>query len=259
MNGLAMSQQHNINMITYVINMAGAVARMEHMKSQLSAAGLAYVRQEGVVGAQLTEPHEHFSKWSYRYLHGRGWAPRELGCYLSHIECLKKFVASEHDYALILEDDATVDQNLLSILTKATQFSEHWNMLRLSTVNRGKWFPVRNIGNHNLSVCLSREKGAGGYLVDRKAAQIMVRKLLPMRLAWDIAFDLEWFLGFKTLGVYPMPIQQDGFDTQIQQDLYNIKIKGYAKYATVFPFRTFLEVTRLLYRSYRLLRLKLWS
>jgi predicted transcriptional regulator len=56
-----------------------------------------------------------------------------------------------------------------------------------------------------------------------------------------------------------MPIQQDGFDTQIQQDLYNIKIKGYAKYATVFPFRTFLEVTRLLYRSYRLLRLKLWS
>jgi glycosyl transferase family 25 len=80
-----------------------------------------------------------------------------------------------------------------------------------------------------------------------------------MRLAWDIAFDLEWFLGFKTLGVYPMPIQQDGFDTQIQQDLYNIKIKGYAKYATVFPFRTFLEVTRLLYRSYRLLRLKLWS
>jgi len=37
MNCLPMNAQHHINMITYVINMEGAVARMEHMKSQLSA------------------------------------------------------------------------------------------------------------------------------------------------------------------------------------------------------------------------------
>lgn len=246
-------------MITYVINMEGAVSRMEHMKSQLAAAGLEYVRQEGVVGSQLREPHEHFSRWSYRYLHGRKWAPRELGCYLSHIECLKKFIASDYDYALILEDDATVDKNLLNILSQATAFSNDWNMLRLSTVNSGKWFPVRKIDNYSLSVCLTREKGAGGYLVDKKAANNMVKKLLPMRLAWDIAFDLEWFLGFKTLGVYPMPIQQDGFDTQIQQDLQSIKIKGYTKYITILPFRTFLEITRLFYRLNRLLILKLLS
>lgn len=232
---------------------------MEHMNSQLTAAGLEYVRQEGVNGAQLTEPHEHFSKWSYRYLNGRRWAPRELGCYLSHIECLKEFIASEYNYALILEDDATIDKNLLSILSQATAFSKDWNMLRLSTVNSGKWFPVRKIGDHSLSVCLTREKGAGGYLVDKKAAKKMVQKLLPMRLAWDVAFDLEWFLGFKTLGVYPMPIQQDGFETQIQQDLYSIKIKGLTKYIIILPFRTFLEVTRLLYRLYRLLTLKLFS
>jgi len=82
--------------------------------------------------------------------------------------------------------------------------------------------------------------------------------LLPMRLAWDIAFDLEWFLGFKTLGISPMPITQESdFETQIQQDLNLIKSKGYKKYITVFPFRLVLEVSRLLYRSIRLLKLKL--
>ena len=32
----------------------------------------------------------------------------------------------------------------------------------------------------------------------------MVDRLLPMRLSWDIAFDLEWLLGFRTLGLHPL-------------------------------------------------------
>lgn len=247
----------NINLVTYVINMKGAVARMEHMQKQLEKAKLNFIRQEGVIGAQLVTPHKHFSQWSYKYLHGRGWAPRELGCYLSHIACLEKFLSSEFEYALILEDDATIHPDLVLILSNAVKYSAHWNMLRLSTVNSGKWIRVREIGNYSLCVCLTREKGAGGYVVDKIAARQMLKKMLPMRLAWDIAFDLEWFLGFKTLGVYPMPVQQDGFETQIQQDLSKIKIKNYSKYITVLPFRTFLELTRLIYRTYRLLSLKL--
>jgi glycosyl transferase family 25 len=125
-------------------------------------------------------------------------------------------------------------------------------------VNSGKWWPVIHLtGAFSLAVCLTREKGAGGYLVDRHAASQMIRHLLPMRLAWDIAFDLEWFLGFKTLGISPMPVsQQSDFETQIQQDLTQIKIKGVAKYLTVFPFRLFLEVSRLIYRSFKLLKMK---
>jgi glycosyl transferase family 25 len=132
-------------------------------------------------------------------------------------------------------------------------------MLRLSTVNHGKWWSVRGLTDHsNLAICLTREKGAGGYLVDRQAAAQMIKHLLPMRLAWDIAFDLEWFLGFKTLGIFPMPITQESdFETQIQQDLNLIKAKGYKKYITVFPFRLALELSRLAYRSIRLLKLKL--
>jgi glycosyl transferase family 25 len=149
-------------------------------------------------------------------------------------------------YALILEDDVKLEDNIKDILQRAIEHGSGWNMLRLSTVNNGKWWPVRKLGSHSLAVCLTREKGAGGYLVDRKAAACMVKKLLPMRLAWDIAFDLEWLLGFKTLGVYPLPVQQKtGFETQIQQDLQNIKIKSKMIYLTVLPFRMVLELSRL--------------
>jgi glycosyl transferase family 25 len=235
--------------VTYVINMDSATERMAHMDAELKRVAIPYIRQPGVVGMELPYPNENFSDWSYKYLHGRRWAPRELGCYLSHIQCLRNFLQTDAPYALILEDDVKLDDNIKGILESAIEHASGWNMLRLSSVNNGKWWPVRKIGSHSLSVCLTREKGAGGYLVDRKAAARMVKKLLPMRMAWDIAFDLEWLLGLKTLGVYPLPVQQQNeFETQIQQDLKNIKIKSKMIYLTVLPFRMILEFSRLIFR-----------
>ena len=143
----------------------------------------------------------------------------------------------------------------------ALNYRIDWNMLRLSTVNHGKWWTVRAIDDHfKLGICLTREKGAGGYLVDRLAASQMLKLLMPMRLSWDIAFDLEWFLGFRTLGVHPMPVSQESdFETQIQQDLYKIKIKGIGKYITVIPFRTFLEISRLIFRLLQLVKMKFFN
>ncbi|MEY4654235.1 MAG: hypothetical protein RI884_2816 [Pseudomonadota bacterium] len=244
-------------LLTLVINMDSAPDRLAHMQDQLRAAGLTHQRIAGVDGSRLQRPHPDFSERAYRHLHGRHWAPRELGCYLSHIKALQTFLDSDAHYALILEDDVRIDPNIQQVLQAALAHRAHWNMLRLSTVNSGKWWSVRRLGAANLAVCLTREKGAGGYLVDRIAAKKMVERLLPMRLAWDIAFDLEWLLGFKTLGVYPMVIEQNQvFETQIQMDLAQIKIRGKLKYLTVAPFRAFIESSRLLYRLQRLIALK---
>jgi glycosyl transferase family 25 len=236
-----------------------AADRWVHMKSVLDDLDIPFVRQPGVVGVDLKFPNVNFSAWSYKYLHGRHWAPRELGCYLSHMECLKKFINSDAEYALILEDDVTINHDLVNLINSAMNFRSNWNMLRLSTVNHGKWWAVRDLGGgSSLAICLTREKGAGGYLVDRKAAIKMVKKLLPMRLAWDIAFDLEWLLGFKTLAIYPMPINQHSdFESQIQNDLQKIKIKGIFKYVTVLPFRACIEISRLIYRVVVLVKMKL--
>ncbi len=244
-------------LLTLVINLDRAADRMAHMQMLLARAGIAYTRVPAVDGATLQRPHPDFSEGHFRHLHGRLWAPKELGCYLSHIECLRTFLASDASHALILEDDVRFEPDLLQVLAQARPHARHWNMLRLSTVNSGHWWPVRALERGQLAVCLTREKGAGGYLVDRIAAQRMVDRLLPMRLSWDIAFDLEWLLGFKTLGLHPLPIEQNaGFGTDIQDDLGRIKVKGRRKYLTVAPFRLFTELTRLGYRLTRLVWLR---
>lgn len=242
----------------YVINMDAARERWRLMEEQLQRLDMDYERFPGVNGRALDASHPDFSDTSYKLLHGRRFNAGEIGCYLSHVGALKAFLATDRDHALILEDDVAIDPATPHLIAEAVA-AGGWDVLRLSTVNRGRKFPYRKLSNgHALAVALTREKGAGAYVVNRKAAQWMA-SLLPIRMAWDYAFDLEYLAGLRASFVTPIPCDQNtGMPTQIQINLKAFKMPRW-RYFTVFPFRAFLETSRFTHRSLRLLRLKLFG
>lgn len=74
-----------------------------------------------------------------------------------------------------------------------------------------------------------------------------------MRLPFDIAFDLEYFAGLKAAFVVPVPVVQDiGLISQIQGHRRAFHLSRW-HYLSVQPYRAWLEITRLLSRSARLL------
>ena len=245
---------------TYLINLDRATERLRRMEEKLAAAGLPFERVPAVDGSALTFPHPQFDAWSYRHLHGRRVIPAEVGCYLSHVACARAFLESDADLALILEDDVSFDSDFLDILDRAAMHRRLWNILRLSTVNRGRKFPVQPLaGGRSLAVCLTREKGAGAYVVDRRAAAWITTDLIPMRLAYDIAFDLEYLTGLRACFVAPVPASQvSDHPTQIQSTRLLYKLPRW-RYLTVLPYRAGLELTRLACRGWRLLGARLPS
>ena len=244
----------------YLINMAGAGDRLAAMAAKLTAAGLPFTRIEGVDGRKLDFPLVEFNETAYRLLHGRRTTPPEVGCYLSHIACARAFLAGDADLALILEDDVSFQPDFLDTLDRAAAHRELWNLLRLTSVNRGHKYRIRDLGQgRRLAVALTREKGAGAYVVDRRAAQWFTDKLLPMRLAFDIAFDLEYLDGLRAAFVDPLPAsQRSDHPTQIQAGLRAYKL-GRWRYLTVLPYRAWLELARLGCRGWRLARGRLSS
>ncbi|TRW94878.1 glycosyltransferase family 25 protein [Paracoccus sp. M683] len=242
----------------YLINMDGATDRLAEMQARLDALGLPFQRLPGVNGRALQFPIPEFSEWSYRLLHGRRRTPPEIGCYLSHVNAARAFLDSQADLALILEDDASFDADLLDTLDRAAMQRGFWNILRLSTVNNGAKYPVCDLGNgRSLAIALTREKGAGAYVIDRRAAGWFTTKLLPMRLAWDIAFDLEYMAGLRAAFVAPLVAsQRSEHETQIQAGLSIYKLPRW-RYLTVLPYRAWLEVNRLIWRGGRLIAARL--
>lgn len=244
----------------YLINMDGADERMAAMRDKLARANLPFRRIAGIDGRTLHFPIPEFSERGYRLLHGRRTSPAEVGCYLSHVFCARAFLESDADLALILEDDVSFDSDFVEILDLAAMHRGLWNILRLSTVNRGRKFPVRPLaGGRSLAVSLTREKGAGAYVVDRRAAAWITTDLIPMRLAYDIAFDLEYLTGLRACFVAPVPASQvSDHLTQIQSTRLLYKLPRW-RYLTVLPYRAGLELTRLACRGWRLLGARLSS
>ncbi|MBM3605392.1 MAG: glycosyltransferase family 25 protein [Alphaproteobacteria bacterium] len=244
----------------YLINMAGADQRLAAMTAKLDALQLPFTRIEGVDGRKLVFPIPEFDERSYRLLHGRRTTPPEVGCYLSHVACARAFLESDGDLALILEDDVSFQPDFLATLDHAAAHGELWNLLRLTSVNRGRKHAVRDLGQgRRLALALTREKGAGAYVIDRRAAHWIVTDLLPMRLAYDIAFDLEYLDGLRAAFVDPLPAsQRSEHPTQIQAGLRAYKL-GRWRYATVLPFRAWLELSRVACRGWRLLRTRVGS
>jgi len=239
---------------TYLINLDRAVDRFEFMDTQLRGLGIDYERIAAVDRQAIDASVPGFDAKGYRLQHGRDFHAGEIACYLSHIACLRAFLASSAEHALILEDDCRLPSDLVSIINSAIAQAEEWDILRLSTVNSGIRIPYRKLDEtHSLAIALTREKGAGGYVVNRRCAEVFLEKLLPIRVAWDIAFDIEYLMGLRSVFVEPVPIDQNtGMETQIQFTKKPVKLSA-SRYLTVFPYRAYLESNRFFRRGMRLL------
>ncbi|WP_064710967.1 glycosyltransferase family 25 protein [Rhizobium bangladeshense] len=238
---------------TYLINLDRAPLRRFRMERLLAGFGLAYERVAAVDGAAISLPHRGFDEKSYLSRHGRRPNPFEIGCYLSHVECARRFLAGDAEFALVLEDDLDFDDDFAELLDAALRHHAHWDVLRLSTVNSGRKHRVKPLtASRALAIALTREKGSGAYVINRKAAQWIAGALLPMRLPYDLAFDLEFDDGLRACFVDPLPVSQRADAcSQIQAGLSAYRL-GRRRPWSVLPFRAAAEIRRFVARFSRL-------
>ena len=203
---------------TFVINLRDATERWKHMKEALDHVGLAYNRIDAVVGKDLELPNRNFNERRFNILTGKHKSYGEIGCYLSHIKALKVFLKSSSNYALILEDDVNLPNHLLKLVDEAITHSKYWDLLRLSSSRDGQYIKITDLSyNSELAYNTRVLKNTGAYVINRKAAQACVDKLLPMCLPYDVALDRDWDLRFKTACITPFPVDCGEFTTQINK------------------------------------------
>lgn len=202
---------------TWVINLDRAPERLARIDAQLRRLGLPYARMAAVDARALTpQQRAVLDEAGYHRRHGMTPVLGELGCYLSHVEVLRMFLAGAADFALILEDDVLLHDSLPAVLQGLLRHAARWDMVKLSAVHSGTPVPALEIApGHHLAVMLTRCTGSSAYLVNRRAAEAYLngpQPLLPMRLPYDHVFDQGWRFGLEVRLVTPTPC---GHDEQI--------------------------------------------
>jgi glycosyl transferase family 25 len=196
---------------TWVINLDRAPERLARIRAQLDRLGLPWTRLAAVDARALTpEQAATLDEPAYRRKHGKTPAPGELGCYLSHHEVMRRFLAGEAEFALVLEDDVLLEPSLPAVLQGLLAHPDRWDMVKLSAVHSGTPVPVLEVApGHRLAVMLTRCTGSSAYLINRRAATAYARDLLPMSLPYDHVFDQGWRFGLKVRLVTPTPCTHD--------------------------------------------------
>lgn len=203
---------------TWVINLDRAPDRLARISAQLQRLQLPFTRLSAVdARAMSPEQRRLLDEAAYCRKHGMTPVLGELGCYLSHVEVMRRFLASDAQFALVLEDDVLLHDSLPAVLQGLMAHAGRWDAVKLSAVHRGTPVRVLEVApGHHLAVMLSRVTGSSAYLMNRKAAAAWLKEpggLLPMTLPYDHVFDQGWRFGIKFRLVTPTPC---GHDDQIE-------------------------------------------
>ncbi|KRW95547.1 glycosyltransferase family 25 protein [Paracoccus sp. PXZ] len=90
----------------YLINLDGSDERLRSASGQLNHAGQVFQRVPAFDGRKLRVDQflDYDAGAALRYL-GRPMRGGEIGCYLSHLDCARRFLASGAEHCIVLEDD----------------------------------------------------------------------------------------------------------------------------------------------------------
>ncbi len=245
---------------TWVINLDRAPERLARIAAQMQRLQLPFERLPAVDARAFTPAQQAaIDEAAYRRQHGMPSLPGELGCYLSHVEVVRRFLAGGADFALVLEDDVVLHDSLPAVLRGLIAHPARWDMVKLSAVHSGTPVPVLEVApGHSLAVMLSRCTGSSAYLMNRRAAQAYAQGLLPMSLPYDHVFDQGWRFGLKVRLVTPTPC---GHDDQIVSNIgappSHARKFHWTKRLSTHAFRARNEWRRLVYGLTQALREKL--
>jgi glycosyl transferase, family 25 len=210
-----------MKVLTYLINLDGSDERLSRAVSQLEAVNWQFERFSAYDGRgkPLAEFQDYDDRLTQSLL-GRTLLNAELGCYLSHVGCVEKFLETEEDYLVVLEDDMQIssdftdkmnfvlqyldehkdlDWYLINIAAKKKKFSKDIAQLNDFTLWHAYYFPIRGLG----------------LIWSRKGAEEFLKQAKPMCKPVDIFFQTWLSKNGKGLGVWPALVKPAGIDSDI--------------------------------------------
>jgi len=116
----------------YVINLDRSKDRLAQGSQTFHEKNLTFERVEAVDGALLDDEHvEHLTSrrhWPYPLSRG------EIGCFLSHRECLRRIIESNDAWGVVFEDDIIISPDIGILLQDTRWIPEGTDIVKLDTM-----------------------------------------------------------------------------------------------------------------------------
>lgn len=189
-----------------LINLPRSTDRRSRMEQRLSALGLDYEILPGVDGrAQREQLQPTVDVAAFEWHVGRDVLPGEIGCYHSHLQAWQRFLASDAQVLLVLEDDMVFHDDFVDALCIALRGRAHWDMLKLAKIRAKQPVCQGRLGPYRLNAYVGAATGFGAYLVQRETVQRVLPALLPITAPVDRELEQVHRHDIRHFGLEPFP------------------------------------------------------
>ena len=188
----------------------------------------------------------------------------EAACAMSHCAALRMFLDTDHDAAIIMEDDITMSSDIKALLTGTDWWPQQACLFKLDIPGekrRRRRICGRPVGKtptgRTLHPVMLRQTGAGAYLVSRSAAKRIIGEGRSLTLPIDrILFDLRLSKTARTmrpLQVLPAMVIHDHEGSDLQAERLSagryrtprrLLVRSYARKVWVFALLLVGQVRR---------------
>jgi glycosyl transferase, family 25 len=191
----------------YLINLDRSVERLSSAERRFNAVGLPIQRIDAIDAYKEDVSVYPIDREAFQRTHGRkSIRPGEIGCYFSHLKAIRAFLASDKEFAIILEDDVLPQIELPAVLKELLALADEWDIVSLFHFHRGGPVVVRQAKEFSLAVHVAHISSAAAYLVSKNAAKKLIQHLEVMRACLDHSLYESWKHGLQLRSVTPMPI-----------------------------------------------------
>jgi len=197
----------------FVINLERSSDRRASIAAQLDELGIDFEIFPATDGARLS-PSE-LAQYDEQYVIGqiaRPMSPSEVGCYLSHVRIWKKMVEEDIPWAVVLEDDVDIHDDLTGILAAIDTIPFKWDFIRLAGLGPTPSLRLCDLNdNVELSVLLQGASGTQASCISRTGAQKLLDHATPLIRGTidDHVIDNCWKTSLRILAVQPYPISEN--------------------------------------------------
>lgn len=193
-------------MYTNVINLASSETRRKAMTSSLSLAGVSFELIEAVDGRGINPTEfDSYDDRAAKLRHGRSLSGGEIGCYLSHIAALKRFVASGKPVGLILEDDihftADVQPKIMEILGCVDAKMASWDVINLTKADHSFARKLGHIDENEIFYSFYFPMLSGANLWSRHGARHFLSSKFAKRVRGPYDTELRSFCAQRRRGL----------------------------------------------------------
>lgn len=210
-----------MKVVTYLINLDGSHERLKCATQQLESVNWSFERFSAVDGRgkALTEFVNYDDQGAQQIL-GRSLMNSELGCYLSHYTCAEKFLNTEADYLVVLEDDMQIDPDFKAKLGDLLEYLDHhkeldWYLINIAAKKKKLSKDITQIEDMSLWHAFYFPIRGLGLIWSRRGAEAFIDAGRTMTMPVDIFFQTWLSKNGKGLGVWPALVRPAGLDSDI--------------------------------------------